>query len=318
MPRSREFEIIERFFTRPIVDEAIRVGIGDDAAVVDVAGPLAVAVDSIVAGTHFPDSMPASAVGHRSLAVNLSDLAAIGARPRWATLALCLPSGDLDWVKDFSAGFFALADRFGVGLIGGDTMRGPLSVTVQVMGDAATEPLLRSAGSVGDLVFVSGSIGDGAAGLQYLREGDKSDSADIAAVIERFSYPEPRVDLGIALAGQAHAAIDISDGLVIDLGRICSQSRCGAEIDLQSLPLSSALRALFSEQAGLELALNGGDDYELCFTAAPADADRVQEIAERVGTAVTAIGRLTDDCRITGRSGASSIALEAKSFAHFD
>lgn len=318
MPRSREFEIIERFFTRPVTDPAIEVGIGDDAAVVDVAGRLAVAVDTIVAGTHFPPSSPARAIGHRALAVNLSDLAALGSLPRWATLALSLPSSDLVWVEEFATAFFDLAERHSVSLIGGDTVRGPLAATVQVMGDIGEAPLLRSGGRIGDLVFVSGSIGDSAAGLACVGiEADRR-TTEAESLIERFRYPEPRVDLGLALAGAAHAAIDISDGLVVDLGRICSQSHCGAEIDLESLPLSDALRAAFPGDRARELALHGGDDYELCFTVAPASARAIQEIGARVGTCVTQVGRLIDGSGIVGLSDGNRIDLVPAGFGHFD
>ncbi|HEY5665676.1 MAG TPA: thiamine-phosphate kinase [Gammaproteobacteria bacterium] len=317
MPRSREFEIIERFFTRPVTDPAIEVGIGDDAAVVDVAGRLAIAVDTIVAGTHFPDPTPARAIGHRVLAVNLSDLAALGSRPRWATLALSLPASDLAWVEEFAAGFFALAEQHGVSLIGGDTVRGALAATVQVMGDVGDAPLLRSGGRVGDLVFVSGSLGDSAAGLACAGGEAELNTPAATALIERFRYPEPRVDLGLALGGIARAAIDISDGLVVDLGRICSQSRCGAEIELDSLPLSAALRAEFPDDRATELALHGGDDYELCFTAAPADAAAIEDLGARVGTPVTQIGRLTEGSGVVGSSGGNRFDLVPAGFGHF-
>ncbi|MGD8340222.1 MAG: thiamine-phosphate kinase, partial [Gammaproteobacteria bacterium] len=192
MPRSREFEIIERFFSRPVTDDAIEVGIGDDAAVVEASGRLAIAMDTIVEGTHFPAATPPRATGHRSLAVNLSDLAAMGARPRWATLALSLPSSDLGWVEEFAAGFFDLAERFGVSLIGGDTVRGPLAATVELIGDVPGGPLLRSGGQVGDVVFVSGSIGDSAAALECCEHDAGLEAAASRALVERFRYPEPR------------------------------------------------------------------------------------------------------------------------------
>ena len=317
MPGSSEFEIIERFFTRQQTDAAVRVGIGDDAAVIEARGPIAVAVDTLVAGTHFPEGLAARAIGHRSLAVNLSDLAAVGAKPRWATLALTLPDADVAMIEEFAAGFFGLAERHGLSLIGGDTTHGPLSVTVQVIGDLAHEPLLRSGGRVGDLIFVSGSLGAGAAGLACLDVGESERSADACALIERFSYPEPRVDLGLALGGLAHAAIDISDGLVADLGHLCTQSGCGAEIDLAAVPLSESLLALYPGESGLEFALNGGDDYELCFAVAPADADSVREAAADVGTPVTAIGELTATSAIMGQRDGESRVLEAQGFVHF-
>jgi thiamine-monophosphate kinase len=317
MPQAREFEIIERFFTRPPTDVAVKLAVGDDAAVVESSGPIAVAVDTLVAGTHFPEQLEARAVGHRALAVNLSDLAAVGARPRWATLALTLPTVDERWIEDFAAGFFALADRYRVTLIGGDTTRGPLSVTVQVIGDQSHAPMLRSGGRVGDRIFVSGSLGAGAAALDCFRVDASKRSAEARALIHRFSYPEPRVDLGLALGGLAHAAIDISDGLIADLNHLCTQSGCGAVVDLGSLPMSEALQSLYPREQAEQLALHGGDDYELCFSVAPADAKRVIDTAVQVGVPVTAIGELTSTGKIEGRRGGSSVELVPRGFVHF-
>jgi len=318
MPAPREFEIIERFFTRPPTDAAVRIGIGDDAAVVEATGSIAVAVDTLVAGTHFPQVIEARALGHRSLAVNLSDLAAVGAKPRWATLALSLPQVDRVFLEDFATGFFDLADRYSVSLIGGDTTRGPLSVTVQVIGDQGTEPMLRCGGCVGDHVFVSGSLGAAAAALDYLDLDADQRSGAASAVIEHFGYPEPRVELGLALSGIAHAAIDISDGLVADLGQLCAQSKCGAVIDLEALPISEHLQSLYPGENGQRLALHGGDDYELCFAVAPADADRAREAAVSVGTPITLIGELTGEPGISGRSDGTRVVLEPEGFIHFE
>jgi thiamine-monophosphate kinase len=324
MPTPGEFEIIERCFTRPCADQRVVVGIGDDAAIVAAEGPLAVAVDMLIAGTHFPQDLPAHAVGHRSLAVNLSDLAAVGATPRWATLALSLPTADTPWLDAFADGFFALADRSGVSLIGGDTTRGPLTITVQALGDAPARPLLRSGGQVGDCVFVSGTLGDSAAALEILQQtgGEPAAQADFAAqadaLIERFSYPEPRIALGRSLAGIATAAIDVSDGLLADLGHLCEQSGCGAVLDLEQLPLSAAIRTLFAPDLVETFALAGGDDYELCFSCAADDVDRILAIAAETGTPVTAIGRLTEQRGIRGRrDGGAEFALAATGYVHF-
>jgi thiamine-monophosphate kinase len=317
MDRPGEFEIIARYFTRPAPDPAVRVGIGDDAAIVVPDGPIAVAVDTLNAGTHFPPGLDADAIGHRALAVNLSDLAAVGARPRWATLALSLSEADPGWLEAFAAGFFRLADRYGVSLIGGDTTRGPLSITVGIIGDSAAAPLLRSGGQSGDRVLVSGTLGDSAAALEHFATAERARSADASALIRRFAYPEPRVALGGALAGIAHAAIDVSDGLLADLSHICRQSGCGVAIDLDSLPLSSSLRALYPAERAETFALSGGDDYELCFTVAPADVARVREIAARVGTPVADIGELTAGAGIQGRRGGRSRALAPAGYVHF-
>jgi thiamine-monophosphate kinase len=280
-------------------------------------GALAIAVDTLVAGTHFPPDLDAEAIGHRALAVNLSDLAAVGAKPRWATLALCLSEVDTKWLEAFARGFFRLADRFGVSLIGGDTTRGPLAITVGIFGDAAARPLLRSAGRAGDRVLVSGTLGDGAAALEHIATDPASRSREAAALIRRFSYPEPRVALGQALAGVAHAAIDVSDGLLADLDHICRQSGCGAVIDLDALPLSPALKALYPAERALAFALSGGDDYELCFTAVPGDVPRIREIAAGLGTEVAEIGELTADAGLRGRRDGQSRPLAAAGYAHF-
>lgn len=336
MPTPGEFEIIARYFTRSTPARGVELGIGDDAAIVVPDGALVIACDMLVAGTHFPETLPARAIGHRALAVNLSDLAAMGARPRWATLALSLPAVEPDWLEDFAAGLFALAERYEVALVGGDTTRGPLTMTVTVLGDAAAVPLLRSGGQVGDRVFVSGTLGDAAAALWplgrrgsgFADEGSDGDdgggespcgarAAAEAALVERFSLPEPRVALGLGLAGLAHAAIDISDGLVADLGHICAQSDCGAEIDLALLPVSDALVSLHPGEDVEDFALHGGDDYELCFTVAPGDVERALAVAAECGTRVTAIGELTAEPGLRGRRDGASTPLDARGFVHF-
>ncbi|VAW78114.1 Thiamine-monophosphate kinase, partial [hydrothermal vent metagenome] len=264
MPDS-EFDIIERYFQRsqPMRDDVL-LGIGDDAALLRVpAGKqLVVAVDTLVAGRHFPKQTSAADIGHKALAVNLSDLAAMGATPAWATLALTLPTADTAWLQAFSSGFFQLADEYAITLIGGDTTRGPLSITVQVHG--FVEPgraLQRSTARPGDAVYVSGTLGEAACALQKIL----ADEMPEAALLQRLNRPQPRVALGQSLAGLASAAIDISDGLLADLGRLLTASSCGATLWPDRLPCSSALQHLPAGQAR-DCQFNGGDDYELCFT----------------------------------------------------
>jgi thiamine-monophosphate kinase len=317
MPNPSEFEVIERFFTRASTDASVIVGIGDDAAIVAAEGRLALAVDMLVAGTHFPRELPARAVGHRALAVNLSDLAAVGAVPHWATLALSVPSAEEAWLSEFAAGFFTLADQHGVVLIGGDTTRGPLTVTVQLAGAAPELPLLRAGGRPGDRVFVSGTLGDAAAALELLERPASERGAEEAFLVQRFCYPEPRVALGRALVGTACAAIDVSDGLLADLGRLCAASGCGAEVDLAALPLSDALKARFARERGEQFALGGGDDYELCFAGAPGDVAKIQALAANALTRVTEIGVLTAEPGLYGRRGDRTVALAATGFDHF-
>lgn len=264
MPDS-EFDIIARYFVRqrPARGDVL-LGIGDDAALLQVpAGQhLVVAVDTLVAGRHFPDQTSAADIGYKALAVNLSDLAAMGATPAWATLSLTLPAVDAAWLQAFADGFFSLADEYAVALVGGDTTRGPLSVTVQLHG--FVEPgkaLRRDAANPGDAVFVSGAPGEAACALKQMLLGETPEEA----LLQRLNRPQPRVALGQALAGLASAAIDVSDGLLADLGHLLSASRCGATLWPDRLPCSPALQAAHPEQA-LDFQFNGGDDYELCFT----------------------------------------------------
>jgi thiamine-monophosphate kinase len=268
-----EFDIIHRFFQREHAAPGVVLGIGDDAALLapDMGQSLAVAVDTLVAGRHFPEQTDAASIGHKALAVNLSDLAAMGAQPKWATLALTIPEVDEAWLSGFAEGFFQLADRFNVALVGGDTTRGPLSITVQVQGQVdAARALRRDAARPGQHIFITGTPGDAAHALQQLQSGETPE----AELLARLNRPEPRVTFGLALAGVAAAAIDISDGLLADIQHVLEASRCGARLDIDAIPRSRWLQAL-DDEAALACQLNGGDDYELCFTV---DADRVEQI----------------------------------------
>ena len=283
-----EFDIIARYFTRPVTREDVVLGVGDDAAIVQLpeGRQLATAVDTLVAGRHFPDDTSAFDIGWKSLAVNLSDLAAMGATPAWATLSLTLPEVDEGWLQGFADGFYSLADRHGVALVGGDTTRGPLSVTVQVQG--CLEPgkaLRRDAAASGHALFVSGTLGDAACALQQLQAGTGADEA----LLERLNRPQPRVELGCLIGGVAAACIDISDGLLADLGHILEASRCGATLWPERLPASPALQELPYEQR-LACQYNGGDDYELCFTVAPEHCAALQALLAQQPLRVTEIG----------------------------
>ena len=287
---TAEFDLIERIRARAATREDVILGIGDDAALLQVPTGrlLVVATDTLNAGVHFPhDSAPAD-IGWKSLAVNLSDLAAMAAEPAWCTLSLSLPQGDTAWLDAFLDGFLALAAQHRVALVGGDTTRGPLSVCVTVHG--FVEPgraLLRGAARVGDDVWVSGTLGDAAAALDQWRQG-----AGHEALRARLDRPTPRLALGLALAGCANACIDISDGLLADLGHVCRASGVAAELDLEALPASEALRAAYEGKQRHALQATGGDDYELCFTAPAGSLDDIARLAAQVGTAVTWIGRI--------------------------
>lgn len=260
-----EFDLIAKYFQRDTHRGDVLLNVGDDAAVLQVPANrrLVAAVDTIVEGVHFPIGTDAAAIGHRALAVNLSDIAAMGAEPAWITLSLSLPRRDEVWLSNFSRGLFALANRFSVALVGGDTVRGPLNVTVQALGLVENDRwLTRGGAKPGDAIFISGAPGEAAAGLQAIQKSIPNSSM----LIERFLWPEPRVELGRAIREIASAAIDVSDGLLADMGHIASQSGAAARIDLASLPISQVMSNLFDRNECERFALSGGDDYELLFT----------------------------------------------------
>jgi thiamine-monophosphate kinase len=290
MPES-EFSIIDHYFRRSGADRPdVALGIGDDAALLRVPDgqELVVTVDTLVAGVHFPADTPPSAIGHKALAVNLSDLAAMGATPAWVTLALTLPTADNDWLEAFVAGFFALATTHDVQLVGGDTTRGPLSITVQAMGLVPAGRALRRAGArEGDVILVTGCLGDAALALQQ-------GAAAITELRARLDTPQPRVAAGQALRELASSAIDISDGLLADLGHIVRASAVGAELWVDALPRSEAFRhALDREQPDWHgLPLTGGDDYELCVTLPPERIETARARLAELGLPITEVGRI--------------------------
>lgn len=297
-----EDKLIELVKSAGALRDDVAVGIGDDAAVLDMpAGrQLVSCVDALVAKTHFPESIPACDVGWRALAVNLSDFAAMGAEPRWATLVLSLPEADTKWVTEFAHGFSVLANEFQVALVGGDTVRGPLSIAVQLMGIAATPgSLLRSGARVGDEVWVSGFLGDAAAGLAIIEGRLQAKDAAAEQLCSRFLRPSARVKFGQGLVGLANAAIDLSDGLYTDAGRLALASGVGLEIDMARLPISAALQDSVDRLRALDLAAVGGDDYELLFTAAPDHRSRIESLAASLNMSCTRIGIAVDGQTVT-------------------
>lgn len=289
-----EFSLIERIRRRAAAREDVVLGIGDDAALLRVppGRELGVAMDTLNAGVHFPDGTAAADVGWKALAVNLSDLAAMGAEPAWCTLSLSLPQADAAWLDGFLDGFLELAAAHRVALVGGDTTRGPLSVCVTVHGLIEPGSALRRDGArVGDAVWVSGTLGDAAGALrQWQQQGVGVDPA----LRDRLDRPTPRVALGRALRGIAHAAIDVSDGLLADLGHVCAASGLAAEIELDALPCSAALAAAFDCDTRRALQAAGGDDYELCFTA-PAEASAaIGALARALALPLARIGRTVE------------------------
>ncbi|MBU3735577.1 MAG: thiamine-phosphate kinase [Methylobacterium sp.] len=290
---TSEFTLIERFFARPAADAVL--GVGDDAALLAVTPgmELAVSTDMLVAGTHFFTDTDARKLGWKTLAVNLSDLAAMGARPRWATLSIALPEIDEPWLAAFSDGFFKCAAQYGVALIGGDTTRGPLTLSVTILGEVPVGQALRRDGAKpGDDIWVSGHLGAAALALAALQGKVALDEASLNHCRRALETPLPRVEPGLALRGIAHAAIDISDGLLADLGHILERSGLGAEIHFDAIPCAAALQPLVDSGPGRNYLLAGGDDYELCFTAPPSRQDAITAIGERLGVAFTRIGSI--------------------------
>lgn len=293
-----EFALIARYFTHPARGAVL--GVGDDCALTRVRPgcELAVTTDMLVEGTHFFRGADPRALGHKALAVNLSDMAAMGATPRWATLALALPRTDARWLRGFSAGFMALARRHHVDLIGGDTTRGPLNICVQIMGEVPQGAALRRDGArVNDDIWVSGRVGDAALALAALQKKIRLTRTELAACAPRLHKPQPRVALGLALRGIASSAIDLSDGLLADLGHILERSRRAAEIEFAALPASPLLCRHLDNVVACRALLAGGDDYELCFTASPRLRARVLAAARRAGVRVTPVGHIKSRVR---------------------
>lgn len=298
MPGTGEFDLIGRIRARCRDRDDVLLGIGDDGAV--LAPPpgeaLVVAVDTLNAGIHFPEGTAPADIGHKALAVNLSDLAAMGARPLWCTLSLCLPGSDADWVDAFLDGFLALASEHELALVGGDTTRGPLSISVTVIGAVpAGEALRRDGACAGDDVWVSGCVGDAAAGLLVAQRPDAGQARDDDATLRaRLDRPTPRVALGRRLRGLASAAIDVSDGLLADLGHVAAASGVAADIELAELPTSPALAATVPVPGRWTLQVSGGDDYELCLTAAPDRREALAALSRELGLELTRIGQVRD------------------------
>lgn len=314
-----EFELIARHFTRPA--PGARLGVGDDAALLAPSAgmELAVSTDMLLVGRHFLPGDDPVKLGHKTLAVNLSDLAAMGARPRWALLALALPEADEDWLAAFSRGFFALAGRHGVELVGGDTTRGPLNLCVTLLGEVeAGQALTRAGARPGDEIWVSGTLGGAALGLAHARSEVVLTPAEAASCLERLHAPEPRVTLGRALQGVASAAIDVSDGLLADLGHILERSGVAAELDFLRLPAPQAVASRLSDPIVRRCLLAGGDDYELCFTAPPDRADAVVAAGRMAGVAVTRIGRvLAGAGLVLIGPDAVTVAITERGYDHF-
>jgi thiamine-monophosphate kinase len=315
-----EFELIRRHFTRGVNHTVL--GVGDDGAVIAPRPGMEIVIstDMLVAGTHYlPDTDPES-LGWKALAVNLSDLAAMGAEPRWALLAAALPDADENWIAAFCDGFFGLAQRFGVDVIGGDTTRGPLNLAPTVIGDVpAGQALTRAAARPGDTIWVSGAPGLAALGLAQIQGRAELAPHWRERCLAALHRPEPRIELGLALRPLAHAVIDVSDGLLADLGHILERSAVSAVLELEALP-GAALAAAPGAEFGRSCLLGGGDDYELIFTAAPESDSAVAAVALRLGLPLTAIGEIgggpAGEIRLVDGAG-NALRLPPAGFDHF-
>lgn len=318
-----EFSLIARYFDRvKSMRLDVETGIGDDCALLNIPEKktLAISTDTLVAGNHFlPDIDPAD-LAYKALAVNLSDLAAMGAEPAWLTLALTLPEVDEAWLESFSDSLFMLLNYYDMQLIGGDTTRGPLSMTLGIHGFVPPgRALKRSGAKPGDWIYVTGTPGDSAAGLEILQERlAVDDAADADYLLARHLRPMPRVLQGQALRDLASSAIDLSDGLVSDLGHILKASGCGARIDLDAMPLSEAMRRQVAPETALRWALAGGEDYELCFTVPELNRGALDVAIGQLGARFTCIGQVCAEADgLQFLQGGKPVKLDLKGYDHF-
>lgn len=319
-----EFELIARYFNRVTSSRRdVEKGIGDDCALLNVPEKqtLAISTDTLVAGVHFLRDIHPADLGYKALAVNLSDLAAMGADPAWLTLAITLPEVNGSWLAAFSDSLFELLDYYDMQLIGGDTTRGPLSLTLGIHGLVPTgRALKRSGAKPGDWIFVTGTLGDSAAGLSLLQHRHRlNDPAVHEVLIKRHLRPMPRVLQGQALRNLATSAIDISDGLIADLGHILTASRVGARLNLEALPLSAALRDHFEPEQVLTWALSGGEDYELCFTVPEVNRGALDVALGHLGVPYTCIGQIAPEADgLTLLENGKPRRFNHKGFDHFN
>jgi len=316
-----EFELINQYF-KSIVGHRkdVHLGIGDDAALLDVpeGQRLVVTVDTLVKDIHFSSDVTPEDLAHKSLVVNLSDLAAMGAAPAWVTLSLTIPEADKNWIESFSQKFAELCRYFDVQLVGGDTCRGELSVSVQAMGFVPhTSALKRSSAQPGDLIYVTGHIGDAGAGLALQQEQKTEYSIDEQFLISRLDNPTPRLEVGIMLRNIANAAIDISDGFIQDLSHILDASDVGAVVEVGNLPVSDVMQSNYTEKQAQSFAMTAGDDYELCFTVSPENQDALDRVLSTVSCPVTQVGRITASKGLQLRNKDELLQQPSLGYEHF-
>lgn len=314
-----EFDLIAKYFTRPTPDAVL--GVGDDCALIAPTPgmELAISTDMLIAGRHFMPSDGPGTIGHKAMAVNLSDLAAMGAKPRFALLSIALPEADEKFLRGFAGGFFGLAQKHGVSVIGGDTTRGGLlTLNVTVIGEVPPgQALRRDAAKPGDDIWVSGTLGDAAAALAHHQGKLRLETAQAVQCFPRLFVPTPRIELGMALRGMAHAAIDVSDGFAADLGHILERSSVGAEVWFDQLPLSEALAPLASDPAAQDCILAGGDDYELVFTAPADKREDIARIAAQLELRLSRVGSILPEPGLRILNRGEPMPLARAGFDHF-
>lgn len=336
-----EFELIEKYFQKELGGKGVALGIGDDCALLNPpeGKTLAISCDTLVAGNHFPKNADPELIAERAMRVNLSDLAAMGAEPLWFTLALSLPSADSHWLDGFSRGLFQAANKYNCSLVGGDTTRGPLSITIQVMGAVDSENALKRDGArIGDMVYVTGDLGDAAAAVAVIKKNLHVGKSAFNFFMSHYYRPVPKIAEARLLQGIASAAIDVSDGLVADLGHICDASGVAAEIDLERLPISEPLKKLASREQIQQWTTAGGDDYQLCFTVPADQVAAIEHLVDSGKLKAVAIGEivkremssdntgLNDENntatkrqqRVTCLRNGKIVSLEKTGFQHFE
>jgi thiamine-monophosphate kinase len=314
-----EFDLIAKYFTRATPNAVL--GVGDDCALIAPTPgmDLAISTDMLIAGRHFLPSDGPGTIGHKAMAVNLSDLAAMGAKPRYALLSIALPEADENFLRGFAGGFFGLAQKYGVDVIGGDTTRGGLlTLNVTVIGEVPPGlALRRDAARAGDDIWVSGTLGDAAAALAHHQGRLRLETAQAVQCFPRLFVPTPRIELGLALRGLAHAAIDVSDGLAADLGHILERSNAGAEVWFEQLPISEALAPLGDDPAAQDCILAGGDDYELVFTAPADKREAILAITGQLNLRLTRVGRIHSEPGLHILNRGQPMPLARAGFDHF-
>lgn len=317
----KEFELIKEFFTaQPVSRKDVIKGIGDDCALIKPAKSklLAVTTDTLVAGVHFPLDTSPRAIGHKAVAVNLSDLAAMGAEPHWISIAITLPEVDTDWLKEFSKGVFELTEYYNVQVIGGDTTQGPLSITITAQGSVPADHVLRrDCAQNGDYVFVTGNIGDAGLALAAINGQVKLSEIELKAVRKQLDYPTPQVLVGQLIRQFATSAIDISDGLIADLNHICKQSNLGASLHLENVPLSNTMLANLSIDEALNMALTAGDDYQLIFTVSAENKVGIETAMAHADTSISCIGQMNTSKEIILSYKKKPFTVSKVGFEHF-